>query len=95
MTAWYAQMAYRLSGLTQHPILGNFEPVVRYGEYKVRGLEELEMEAAEKRWDFGLNYWFAPAIVLHGAVQHRNFTRRQDGDDDRDTRLLFQLAYGF
>lgn len=95
MTAWYAQMAYRLSGLTQHPILGNFEPVVRYGEYKVRGLEELEMEAAEKRWDLGLNYWFAPAIVLHGAVQHRNFTRRQDGDDDRDTRLLFKLAYGF
>lgn len=95
MTAWYGQLAYRLSGLTDHPILGNFEPVVRYGEYRVDGLEELADEAAEERWDFGLNYWFAPTVVLHGAVQRRSFTDRHPGEDDRDTRLLFKLGFGF
>lgn len=95
MTAWYGQLAYRLSGLTDHPILGNFEPVIRYGEFDVRGLEDLADEAAEERWDFGLNYWFAPAVVLHSAVQHRTFTGRHPGEDNRDTRLLFKLGFGF
>lgn len=95
MTAWYGQLAYRLSGITRHPVLGNFEPVVRYGEYRVSGLEELEEEAAEERVDFGLNYWLAPSMVLHGAVQRRNFTGRHEGEANRDTRILLQLAYGF
>lgn len=95
LTAWYGQFAYRLSGLTDHPILGNFEPVVRYGEYRVDGLEELAEEAAEERWDFGINYWFAPTVVLHSVVQRRSFTDRHPGEDDRDTRLLFKLGFGF
>lgn len=95
MTAWYAQIAYQLSGLTQNPVLGNFEPVVRYGEYRVSGLEELEMEAAERRWDFGLNYWLAPSMVLHSAVQRRDFTGRPEGERDKDTRILLKFAYGF
>lgn len=95
LTAWYGQLAYRLSGLTRHPVLGNFEPVVRYGEYKINGLDELKEEAQEKRFDLGLNYWFAPSIVLHSAFQIRRFTGRHADDDRRDSRALFKLAYGF
>ena len=95
MKAWYGQLAYRLSGVTQHPILQNLEPAIRYGRYQVRGLDELAEEAAERRLDIGLNYWLAPAIVLHSAVQLRKFTARHEDQDDKDTRLLLQLAYGF
>lgn len=95
MKAWYGQIAYRLSGLTQHRILQNFEPAIRYGRYQVRGLDELAGEAAERRLDLGLNYWFAPAIVLHSAVQLRKFTARHEDEVNKDTRLLLQLAYGF
>ena len=95
MKAWYGQIAYRMSGLTQHRILQNFEPAIRFGRYQVRGLDELAEEAAERRLDFGLNYWFAPAIVLHSAVQLRKFTARDEDEGDQDTRLLLQLAYGF
>lgn len=95
MKAWYGQLSYRLSGVTDDPILGNFEPVVRYGEYSVVGLDALAEEAAEKRWDWGLNYWLAPSVVFHSVVQRRNFTARHPGENDADTRLLFKLAYGF
>lgn len=94
LRAWYAQAAYRLSGLTQHRILQNLEPVVRYGEYKIRGAAELAEENNEKRWDVGLNYWFAPSLVLHGAVEHRKFTARMPSER-KDTRYLLQLGYGF
>lgn len=93
LRAWYVQAAYRLSGITQHRILQNFEPVVRYGEYEVKGLEELAEEAQEKRWAFGLNYWLAPQFVLHGALELRRFTAREE--ERKDTRFLLQLAYGF
>lgn len=95
MEAWYGQIAYRLSGLTQHRILQNFEPAIRYGRYQVRGLDELAEEAAERRLDLGLNYWFAPTIVLHSAVQLRKFTARHEDEVNKDTRLLLRLAYGF
>lgn len=94
LRAWYAQVAYRLSGITQQRILQNFEPVVRYGEYRVKGLDELAEEAQETRGDFGLNYWFAPQFVLHGALELRRFTAREEGER-KDTRFLFQLGYGF
>lgn len=94
LRAWYAQAAYRLSGITQQRILQNFEPVARYGEYSVKGLDELAEEAQEKRWDFGLNYWFAPQFVLHGALELRRFTAREQGER-KDTRFLLQLGYGF
>lgn len=94
LRAWYAQAAYRLSEVTQHRLLQNLEPVVRYGEYKIRGIDELAEENNEKRWNAGLNYWFAPAIVLHGTIEHRRFTARMAGDR-KDTRMVFQLGYGF
>jgi len=70
------------------------EPVARYGEYSVKGLDELAEEAQERRWDFGLNYWFAPQFVLHGALELRRFTAREEGER-KDTRFLLQLGYGF
>ena len=94
LKAWYAQAAYRLSEVTRHRILQNVEPVIRYGEYRIQGVDDLAEENNEKRWDWGLNYWFAPAIVLHGAVEHRSFTARMAGDR-KDTRMLLQLGYGF
>ncbi len=95
LQAWYAQIAYRLSEITDHQILQRFEPVVRYGEFKVSGLDELAEEAAEERLDVGLNYWIAPSIVARGVGQWRDFTDREVGEPSSETRFLLQLAYGF
>ncbi|MFZ5609853.1 MAG: hypothetical protein ACOY99_09605 [Pseudomonadota bacterium] len=90
--AWYAQAAYRLSGITKNAILKNFEPVVRYGKYSIAGNEELEEENAEKRFNIGLNYWLAPSIVAKAGIERRNFIVE---DIPNDTRYLFQIAYGY
>jgi len=95
LEAWYAQIAYSLSGLTDHKVIARFEPVVRYGEFRITGLEELAEEAAEERLDIGLNYWIAPSIVARGVAQFRDFTARHDDEPDSETRFLLQLAYGF
>lgn len=95
LEAWYGQIAYSLSGLTDHKIISRFEPVVRYGEFRITGLEELAEEAAEERLDIGLNYWIAPSIVARGVAQLRDFTARHDDEPDSETRFLLQLAYGF
>lgn len=92
MEAWYAQIAYRLSGLTDSPVLQNFEPVFRYGEFNIDGNEELEEENAEKRFNIGLNYWLAPSIVARGGIEWRNF---QVPDKETETRFHLQFAYGF
>ncbi len=90
--AWYAQAAYRLSGITKNAILKNFEPVVRYGKYSIAGNEELEEENAEKRFNIGLNYWLAPSIVAKAGIERRNFIVEEVPND---TRYLFQIAYGY
>ena len=89
--AWYVELAYRLSGLTDHRVLQNFEPVVRYGEYHVTGPDELA-EQSEDRFNVGLNYWFAPSIVLHTAIEWRDFVHDEIDDE---TLLQFQVSYGF
>jgi len=94
MEAWYAQIAYRLSGITDNKILQRFEPVVRYGEFRITGLDELAEEAAEERFNVGLNYWIAPSIVARGVVEWRDFTDRPVGETS-ETRYILQLAYGF
>lgn len=65
---------------------------MRYGEFHIKGLDELREEMAEDRFDVGLNYWLAPSIVLHGSVQWRDFA-----DEHRKTETRYQLefAYGF
>ncbi len=92
LEAWYAQVAYRLSGVTEHPVLRNMEPVVRYGEYDITGSAELRDENAEKRINVGLNYWLAPSIVVKGGLEWRDFAAPGMG-----TEMLyqFQVAYGF
>jgi len=94
-TAWYVQAAYRLSGTAAHPWLGQVEPTLRYGEYDVQGLDELSEEAAEQRWDVGVNYWLAPSIVTRAVIQQREFTARHDDDIQKETRALLQFSYGF
>lgn len=96
LEAWYGQIAYSLSGLTDHKILQRFEPAVRYGEYKIDGLDELAEEAAEKRLSVGLNYWLAPSIVTRGVLELRDFTARDEDDPmSSETRFILQFAYGF
>jgi len=89
--AWYVQAAYELSGFTNTPIVRNFEPVVRYGEYTGDGFDSF-LETTEKRWNVGLNYHFAPSVVAKGSVERRDM--KAPGVDD-ETRYLLQLAYGF
>lgn len=95
LEAWYAQIAFSLSGVTGHSILQKFEPAVRYGEYKVNGLDELAEEAAERRIDVGVNYWIAPSIVARGVVGWRDFAARPVGEPSSETRYVLQFAYGF
>ncbi len=95
LEAWYAQIAYSLSGITDHKILQRFEPVVRYGEFRIEGLEELAEEAAEERFNVGLNYWIAPSIVARGVGEWRDFTARHEDDPTSETRFILQFAYGF
>ncbi|HZD25897.1 MAG TPA: porin [Alphaproteobacteria bacterium] len=87
--AWFAQAAYRLSGLTSDPILGNVEPVVRYSQFHVSGLDDFKT-TAEDRWTLGVNYWFAPSLVAKAAVEQRDFHNQSDED-----LVRLQLAFGF
>jgi hypothetical protein len=87
--AWYVQAAYRLAGLTDDPILRNFEPVVRFSQFSISGVNEFE-ENAENRWTIGLDYWIAPSIVAKLAYEHRDFLHQ----DNQDVARL-QFAFGF
>ena len=90
--AWYAQAAYRLSDISDSPLIQRLEPVVRYGQFKVAGDHELEEETNEKRFNVGLNYWFSPSVVVKTGLEFRNYEAEERDDD---TRLQFQLSYGF
>lgn len=81
-TAWYAQLAYRISGT-------RLEPVIRFGDLKIDGNFEGD---GESRIDAGLNYWIAPSVVLRADVQRREFD--EPGTDD-ETLIRLQFAYGF
>lgn len=81
-TAWYAQLAYRISGT-------RLEPVIRFGDLKIDGNFEGD---GESRIDAGLNYWIAPSVVLRADVQRREFD--EPGTDD-ETLIKLQFAYGF
>lgn len=94
-TAWYLQLAYRLSGTADFPALANIEPTLRYGEYEITGNDEAAEHSAERRWDAGVNYWFAPSLVAKTVLQRREFTARMPGDVTEETRVIFQVAYGF
>ena len=88
---WYAQVAYRLSGITDNKIVGKFEPVLRYGEFEVT-VDDNITSSSEKRWNAGINFWAAPTIVIKAGVERRNYTLDSRVDD---TRYQLQIAYGF
>ena len=89
--AWYTQVAYRLSKISDDQILSKIEPVVRYGEFKVRVDDMLEFNS-EKRWNVGVNYWAAPTIVVKVGIERNNYILTERADE---TRYQLQLAYGF
>lgn len=88
---WYTQVAYRLSGISDNAIISKIEPVIRYGEFKVKIDGEFQA-SSEKRWNFGVNYWLAPSIVVKAGVERRNFILASRADE---TRYQLQFAYGF
>ena len=90
--AWYAQAAYRLSGVTGSDFVHKLEPMVRYGEFKVAGDHDLEDETNEKRFNVGLNYWATSSVVFKAGVEFRNYVAAEREDD---TRYQLQLSYGF
>lgn len=87
--AWYIQGAYRLSGISQSPIISRLEPVIRYGEFDTEGFFA---EGDEDRFNIGLNYWFAPSAVGRVVVEWRDF---EDPTEEDLTTLQIQFAYGF
>lgn len=90
--AWYAQVAYRLSGVSDSSFIHRLEPVVRYGRFTAAGDHELEEELNEKRFNVGLNYWVSPSVVVKSGLEFRNYYADEREDD---TRLQLQLSYGF
>jgi len=90
--AWYAQIAYRMSGISDSSFFQKLEPVVRYGRFTVEGDHDLEDELNEKRFNIGLNYWVSPSVVVKSAIEFRNYMASEREDD---TRLQLQLSYGF
>jgi hypothetical protein len=88
-TNWYAQVAYRLSGLTHDPTLGRFEPVLRYGQFHIHGFDQFR-ENEENRLSVGLDYWFAPSVVAKIAYENRHFALQP-----HENVFRMQFAYGF
>jgi len=87
--SWYVQAAYRLAGIANSEILGNFEPVFRYSTQSVHGFAPFGA-GAEDRWTVGLNYWFAPSLVFKMAYENRDFKNEPTADVFRA-----QFAFGF
>ncbi len=91
--AWYAQLAYQLSGLTKAQFLRNFELVARYGEIDIKGHGEFREEVPpEERLTFGVNYLFAPSVILKTAFSLRNY---KDESTEDAAEVKVQLTYGF
>ena len=92
-SAWYAQVAYRMTERTDHRILKNVELVARYGQFNASGFEHfVEHARPENRLSLGLNYWFSPSAVFKSAVARRDFTFEDNIDS---TEYRAQFAYGF
>jgi hypothetical protein len=92
MKSWYSQISYRLSGVGESNFIHNLEPVIRYGEFRISGHDELEAENAQDRFNVGLNYWLAPTIVTKFGLEWRDY---KVAGVDSETRYQFQIGYGF
>lgn len=89
--AWYAQIAYRLSELSDSPFIHRLEPAFRFGKVTAEGNHHLE-EHAHKRTNLGLNYWIAPSAVAKFSVEWRKFFDEETLDE---FLVQLQVAYGF
>jgi uncharacterized protein (UPF0335 family) len=92
MESWYGQLSYRMSGVGDSNFVHNLEPVIRYGEYRLSGQDELEAENAQDRLNVGLNYWLAPTIVTKFGVEWRDY---KVAGEQNETLYQFQIGYGF
>jgi len=92
MEAWYGQVSYRLSGLGDSNLVKKLEPVIRYGEFRITGRDELSAENSQNRFNLGLNYWMAPTVVTKVGLEWRDY---KDAGVQDDTRYQFQVSYGF
>jgi len=79
-SAWYAQLSYLI---LQSP----WEAVVRYSDYNSPHAEQDQRQTA-----FGVNYWFAPQVVVKAAYE---LNRGMTGTTADADRVLAQVAYGF
>jgi hypothetical protein len=97
----YAQIAYR-PYQASHRLLANTEYVFRYSRARFGGIDPgaLDLTAFESPLDapvdrdqyaFGINYYFAPSVVLKAAYQ----INQERGDNLKDDLFLVQLAWGF
>ena len=87
--AGYLQASYRLSGLTDNWLVGNFEPVLRFSKFTVTGFDGFK-DLEEERYTAGLDYWFAPSVVAKLALERRNFDNTSN-----ETVGRFQVGFGF
>ncbi|PCI53100.1 MAG: hypothetical protein COB36_13435 [Alphaproteobacteria bacterium] len=92
MEAWYGQISYRLSNVGGSDFIKRLEPVIRYGQFRINGQDELAEENAQNRFNIGLNYWLSPTIVTKAGLEWRNSIV---AGVDSETRYQFQVSYGF
>jgi len=88
---WWAQAAYKLSGLQlELPLINNIEPVFRYGG-------EALPDGHVTEYDIGLIYHVSNTLLLKGAYSFfEGHAFNQDSGDRRWPNIMtFQLAYGF
>jgi hypothetical protein len=78
--AGYLQASYKIPK-TQ------WEPVVRYGKF----LAPVSRQK-QQQWAFGLDYWFAPSIVIQAAYEINSGHHGTPADDNL---FIIQFAYGF
>jgi hypothetical protein len=92
MEAWYGQLSYRLANVGDSDFIHRLEPVIRYGQFRVNGQDELAEENAQNRLNLGLNYWLSPSIVTKAGLEWRDFVV---AGVDSETLYKFQVSYGF
>lgn len=84
--AGYLQLAYRPRW--GGPFIEKLEPVVRFD--LIDQPNQAPNNNDEKRWTFGLNYWFTPSTVLKTAYE---IDERRNAKDEE--AFLIQAAMGF
>jgi hypothetical protein len=97
----YAQAAYRPRDCP-HKLLQNLEGVYRYSYVNFSGIAKtaldlttfgtpIDVPVRRQQHEFGLNYWFAPRMVLKVAYQIND----EPGFHLHDNQFLAELAWGW